>query len=254
VSNQYLQILSLTLNVKRAEGLFDRMIEARLDLIWNTPNGVAAFALTPSLMEKMKAAGCYRINLAIESGNEEVLKNIIKKPLKLERVPPLVQHARKIGLEVGAFLVAGMPGETLEQIRDSFRFVKKLKIFTPHVSIATPYPGTEMYQLCKDRGYLPQAFSYDNLSIQYANIRTPDWTPEELKALVDQEQFLLRLHHYLRNPNVLLRVAIEHLRRNPLAFLAKTIHRAGMLLAGNGRLVGRWRWALGKSKCHHPGV
>lgn len=245
---------NLTLNVKRAEALFDRMIEAKLDLIWNTPNGVAAFALTPSLMEKMKGAGCYRINLAIESGNEEVLKNIIKKPLKLERVPPLVQHARKIGLEVGAFLVAGMPGETLEQIRDSFRFVKRLRIFTPHVSIATPYPGTEMYQICKERGYLPQDFTYDDYLTQYAHIRTPDWTAEELQVLVDREQFCLRVHHYLRNPRILLRVAIEHLRRNPLAFLAKAIHRAGMLLAGNGRLVGRWRWALGKSKCHHPRV
>jgi magnesium-protoporphyrin IX monomethyl ester (oxidative) cyclase len=247
---------NLTLNVKRAEAVFDRMIEANLGLIWNTPNGVAAFALTPSLMDKMKAAGCYQINVAIESGSEEVLKNVIKKPLKLERIPPLVDHARRIGLDVGAFLVAGMPGETLEQVRESFRFVRRLKIFTPHLSIATPYPGTEMYRLCKEKGYLLPGFSYDNLSIQFANIQTPDWTPEELKALVDREQFLLRLRHYFRNPKALLGVAFEHLRRGPVTFLSRAFRRAGMLLAGSGHraLAGCRSFRVAKDKCHHPGL
>jgi anaerobic magnesium-protoporphyrin IX monomethyl ester cyclase len=229
---------NLTLNIPRAEKLFDAMIEADLGLIWNTPNGVAAFALTPTLIEKMKRAGCYRINLAIESGNEDVLRNIIKKPLKLERVAPLVQHVRKVGIEVGAFLVVGMPGETLAQVRDSFRFVKNLKIFTPHVSIATPYPGTEMYELCVEKGYLVPGFSYDNLSIQYANIRTPDWTPQELEAVFEREQFLLRLHQYVRDPVALLRVMAGQVRRDPLGFAGTAARRVRMLA---GEVVTRVR-------------
>lgn len=221
---------NLTLNIPRAEKLFDAMIEANLNLVWNTPNGVAAFALTPLLIDKMKAAGCYRINLAIESGNEEVLRNVIKKPLKLERVPPLVHHARKVGIEVGAFLVVGMPGETLDQVRDSFRFVKNLKIFTPHVSIATPYPGTEMYELCVEKGYLLPGFSYDNFSIQYANIQTPDWTPQELQAVFEREQFLLRLHRYVRSPRILLAAVTESFRRDPRHFVGKLLTRIGMML------------------------
>ncbi|MFC2006757.1 B12-binding domain-containing radical SAM protein, partial [Chloroflexota bacterium] len=76
---------NITLNIKRAEKIFDLMIEEKFNFIWDTPNGVAAFTLNENLISKIKRSGCYSLNLAFESGNQYVLYNIIKKPLKLER-------------------------------------------------------------------------------------------------------------------------------------------------------------------------
>ena len=87
---------NLTLDPKRAEAIFDGITQEKLDLEWDTPNGVAAWTLSEKLIYKMKQSGCRTINFAIESGNQYVLDNIIKKPLSLKKVKPLVKYAKKI--------------------------------------------------------------------------------------------------------------------------------------------------------------
>ena len=182
---------NLTLNMNRAGKLFDLMAREKLDIIWDTPNGVSPFALSNELLDKIKASGCVQVNLAVESGNQDVLKKIMSKPVKLSAVRSLVKHCRKIDLPVSAFLVVGLPGETVKQMWDSIEFVKKLGIRYPHISVATPYPGTELYDICKMNGYLGSDFSYDDLFIRSFSITTPDWNSEELRRFLDEaEQYL----------------------------------------------------------------
>jgi len=141
----------------------------------------------------MKESGCYKLNLAFESGNQYVLDNIIKKPLKLERAKQLIRYAQRIGLDVGIYLIMGMPGETKEQIWESFHLAKGLGIYAPFISIATPYPGTELYDVCVEKKYLSNDFSLDDLFIRSFSISTEHWTGEELRETLRQgKRFLLR--------------------------------------------------------------
>lgn len=212
---------NLTMNTRRAEEIFDRMIEEKFDLIWNTPNGVAAFSLNKRIIKKMKESGCYQLNFALESGNQYVLDNVIKKPLKLNKMLSLVNYAREIGLEVGAFFVVGMPGETKEQIRDSFRLAKKWKFYAPFISIATPYPGTEIYEICKEKGYLFKDYNLDNLVIFKHSFETPQWTAQELDDLIERERLILRLHFYIRHPVLLLKRFLSKLIYHPKELFLK---------------------------------
>ena len=198
-----------TLNVKRAEKLFDLMIEEKLNFVWDTPNGVAAFALNEGLIDKIKTSGCYQLNLALESGNQQVLDNIIKKPLKLEKTKQLIKYARKIGLDINIFLIIGMPGETKEQMWDSFRLAEELEIYSPFISIATPYPGSELYDMCREAKYISDDFSLDDLFIRSFSISTPDWTGEELKDILKQGQRYLRISFLKKHP---LRFTVDTLR------------------------------------------
>ncbi|MFH1452513.1 MAG: radical SAM protein [Armatimonadota bacterium] len=196
---------NLTLDVERAEKLFDLMIKENLNLIWDTPNGVAAFALNERIIKKMKKSGCYCLNLAIESGNQSDLDKIIKKPLDLKKVPPLLKYAKKIGMETGIFIVIGIPGQTEKSMKDSFRYAAKLGIYDPFISIATPYPGTELYSICKDNNYLPGDFNLDKLSIYRANITTPDFTPEKLLELRDKFCRYLIWQERFKSPKKLIK-------------------------------------------------
>jgi len=189
-----------TLNVKRAKRLFNKMIEEKLDFEWDTPNGVAAFALDNEVLDVMKQAGCYKVNLAIESGNEEHLKYNIKKPVKLKRVVELVKHCQKINLSVGTFLVFGIPGETEKMVWDSIRFVKNMKIYTPFISIATPYPGSELFNLCKDKGYLKNDFSIDDLYIRSFSISTPELPAKKLKNILKWARAYLIFFYIINHP------------------------------------------------------
>ncbi len=215
---------NVTLNVNRAGRLFDLMISEKLDFVWDTPNGVAVYALNEALIDKMKASGCYSLNLALESGSQEVLDNIIKKPVRLPRAKELVRYAQNIGIKVKMYLIIGMPGETKEQMRANFRMAKELGIYTPFVSVATPYPGSELYDTCREKGYIPPDFSLDNLFIRSFSISTEDWTGADVREVLRQGYRMLLLANYRHHPLVFLRTVIKSLLSHPLRFMKQAYY------------------------------
>lgn len=215
---------NLTLDPGRAEAIFDGMIQEDLRMEWDTPNGIAAWTLSENLIDKMKKSGCRSINFAIESGNQYVLDNIIKKPLRLEKVKPLVRYAKKTGLDTGIFLVVGMPNETEKQIWDSFRMAEELGVFTPHISIATPYPGSELYDLCKKENIFHPGFSLDDLHIRSFAISTGEIDNEKLKKiLAEGERYLLA--SFMKNDTFnFFKTGLRKLFRDPASFFRKLIN------------------------------
>lgn len=214
---------NLTLDPERAEAIFDGMMKNGLNLEWDTPNGIAAWTLNENLIHKMKKSGCRTLNFAIESGNQHVLNDIIKKPLNLAKIKPLVRYAKKIGLNVGIFLVIGMPNETEEQMWDSFRLAEELGVFTPHISMATPYPGSELYDICKEKKYLRPDFSLDDLYIRSFAISTRECDGRRLKKiLADGERYLLAAF-IKNNPVVFLKRCIYKLFMDPAYFIRKAV-------------------------------
>jgi len=79
-------------------------------------NGLALYALKREFLEALKKAGVENLLLSIESGNENVLKKIMKKPLKLPIVQRVVDDCRELGIYTNANIIVGMPGETPEDI------------------------------------------------------------------------------------------------------------------------------------------
>lgn len=202
---------------RRAADLFDAMA-ARYKLYWDTPNGVSPWLLDDEILGKMKAAGCYRVNIAIESGNQWVLDNIINKPVKLNAIPELVKSIRKHDMDVGTYLVVGNIGEkaveTLAQIKESFAFCRRLQVY-PHASLLTAYPGSEVLEIAKKNGYLVPDFDWDNLIISKFQLQTPLWTPQQLIELVARERLKTRLWVMLRSPLAGLRFVAERFLREP---------------------------------------
>lgn len=211
---------------RRTGDMFDAMAH-RFKIAWDTPNGVSPWLLTEDIVAKMSASGCYKINLAIESGVQDVLDNIINKPVKLDQIPDLVKLIRKYGMEVGIFLVVGNIGEdrveTPDEIRRSFRFVRRIRII-PHVSLLTAYPGSEVLEIAKRKGYLVPGFDWDNLIIQKPQLQTPEWSPEDLKNLVEREMFKTRLWIWLVTPGQTIRDFWKHLIRDPRLTLVKVFN------------------------------
>ena len=68
----------------------------------------------------------------------------------------------------------GMLGETKEQIWDGFRLAEELGII-PFISVATPYPGSELYDICREKTHISDDFSLDDLFIRNFSISMKDW-------------------------------------------------------------------------------
>ena len=140
----------------------------------------------------MKAVGFWRVNLAVESGNEWVLKNIINKPVNLKKLPEVVRLARENALEISAFIVVGNISEnaveTFAQMKDSFDLMRKLNIGSFSVSYLSPHAGSEAYDVVQKMGYLTE--EYDDNYYSNPSIASPLWTTRELEAFVEVQRVL----------------------------------------------------------------
>jgi anaerobic magnesium-protoporphyrin IX monomethyl ester cyclase len=211
---------NLTLDKERFEAICDKIIERGIKVNWETPNGVRADCLTPTLLKKMKKSGCQSVFFGIESGDQFVLDNIIDKSLKLTAVPKVAKACKDIGLKTGAFYIIGFPGEKKENMLKTVNLALTLRRefnVGMHLFVATPSIGTRLYEDCKRKGYIREDLS----SRSFAEARQPrgiplieteDFTPVEVKAIAlsaVKRYKKLSLIQHIKNPENTLKTALS---------------------------------------------
>jgi len=200
---------NLTLHRRRAKEIFQEIVDRGLDITWTTPNGVAAWTLDEDILQLMKKSGCYQLNFGIESGNERVLKEIIGKPLKLDKVRNIVKKTKELGIWAHGFFILGLPGETKETMEDTIKFAIKLDLDSANFFIATPYPGTRLYEICRKNRYIPEDFDVEKMRVQSSMISTEQFTSEELLKLQRKayQRFMIHtIKREIRPKNILYRL------------------------------------------------
>lgn len=169
----------------RAVKIMEGIIEKYKDLTWKCIN-VTAWFLDEEMLRLMQRSGCSYITVSIESGNQDVLTKIIKKPIDLDKVPEKINLAKSMGFDLTANFVIGFPGETWEQIRDTFRYAEKLNVDMVNFHIATPLPKTELMDICLRDKLLPEDYTKNIANYSgYGKglITTKEFTPFELEVL-----------------------------------------------------------------------
>lgn len=180
----------------------DIIINEKIDLTWSCFTRVDY--VSEELLRLMKRAGCHLILFGVESGDEQILKNINKK-ISLNQVEQIVKLARKVGIETRASFMFGNQGETEETIKKTIDFAIKLDPDEAQFNIATAYPGTELFYWAKDRGYIT-TFNWDDYSMSNVVLNLPGLPPQKL-------QFYYELAHrrfYFR-PRIIIR-RLSHIR------------------------------------------
>lgn len=141
-----------TFNMERTEEICDSIIDHKINVQWACETRVDK--LSEKLLLKMKKAGCARLHLGIESGDPEVLSTIGKKGLNIDMIKRIFKAAKNIGIKTAAFFIIGLPNETKLSIWKSYELAKKLNADHIQFSIITPFPGTKLYQIAEDNGWI----------------------------------------------------------------------------------------------------
>src|SRR3989344_3637597 len=108
-------------------------------------------------LKLLKKSGCYCLRMGLESGSDRVLK-ILKKDVKVSQIINAAKQCNKYGIiPLGTFM-SGIPGENLNEVKDTLRLIIKLEKIAPRgifyaPAILRPYPGTELYQECRKAGF-----------------------------------------------------------------------------------------------------
>jgi anaerobic magnesium-protoporphyrin IX monomethyl ester cyclase len=144
---------SFNINRKRVLDICQRLVDEGLDHVpWIMINGIRANLADEELLGTMKGAGCRRVAFGVESGNQAILDSVVDKHLTLDQVRAAFKAARAVGMETIGFFIIGMPGEAEETMDDTIRFACELDPLVANFSIATPFPGTDMYETVKAQG------------------------------------------------------------------------------------------------------
>ena len=128
----------------RNKEICETIIKEKIDVTW-IANGRVDM-LDKESAELMKKAGCHMVKFGVETGNEEILVNL-KKGATLKQCRESFQICREVGLDTHAHVIFGGPGETLETIDNTIKFVKEINATTASFGIMTPYPGTEHFDM-----------------------------------------------------------------------------------------------------------
>ena len=121
---------------------------------WIMINGIRANLADEEVLGAMKRAGCIRTAFGVESGNQQILDSVVDKHLTLDQIRSAFKAAQVVGLETIGFFIIGLPGETEETMEETIRFACELDPVVANFSIATPFPGTQMYETVKAQGHL----------------------------------------------------------------------------------------------------
>lgn len=125
--------------------------------------------LTEDVAKLLSSAGCKAVGMSVESGNERIRNEILKRNLPNELVENSFRIARKYKINTLGNAMIGLPGQTIEHEFESFLFTKKLRIDAPTFTMYSPYPKTELAERAISEGILdPAQFeeaSYNDRSV-----------------------------------------------------------------------------------------
>lgn len=133
----------------------------------------------------LKESGLRLFVVGYESGNAEILKNI-KKGVRLDRARRFTQDCHKLGILLHGTFILGLPGETRETIDESIRFAKEMDCETIQVSLASPYPGTELFEYMTRNGYLAFDPLVDETGYQKCTVQYPGLSSAEIYNAVER--------------------------------------------------------------------
>jgi radical SAM superfamily enzyme YgiQ (UPF0313 family) len=126
-----------------------------------------------------------------ESGNDTILKNI-RKGVTKEQAIRFTRDCQKLGLSIHGAFVMGLPGESRETITETIGFARQLDLNSIQASIASPYPGTEFYDLCIENSWISSDSFLDDSGHQNCTISYPGLSSTEIFNSV--EEFYTRFY------------------------------------------------------------
>ena len=155
---------NFTFHVGYAKEFCKAIINLNLkDLHMGTPNGIRIQRTDRELLHLMKKAGWDHLIIAPESGSRDTLKRM-KKDLDPDIIPDKVKEIKEAGLRVHGFFIVGYPGETIKDIEETVKLLRKCKFNFFFFNNFQPLPGTPVYdELVENKeikdGLLPKDYS-----------------------------------------------------------------------------------------------
>ncbi|MEN7982337.1 MAG: radical SAM protein [Nanoarchaeota archaeon] len=140
-------------DLDRAKAVCDEIIRRRLKFTWQLECGIRVNCVDREFFRKCIKAGCYKVALGFESGNDYILKSI-KKGTTTQQAINTVKWAKEAGMEVSGFFMMGLPEDTIQTMEQTIDFACKLGLDYAKATILLPLPSTPLFEDFEKRGII----------------------------------------------------------------------------------------------------
>jgi hopanoid biosynthesis associated radical SAM protein HpnJ len=132
-------------------------------------------------LEVLKDNGLRLLLVGYETGNQQILNNI-KKGMRVDIARRFTKDCHDLGVTIHGTFIVGLPGETKATLEETIRFATEIDPHTIQVSLAAPYPGTELYRQAMENGWLDakNAELVDEHGLQLAPLHYPHLSHREI--------------------------------------------------------------------------
>jgi anaerobic magnesium-protoporphyrin IX monomethyl ester cyclase len=140
---------NFTFDRQRTLDICALIVKRKLDIQFDTPNGVSVRTLDKEVIDALHAAGLRRVSLAIEAGSDYIRNQVMRKGLFTKKIREVVDLcAKHEDLFINSFFILGMPQETHETLEETYQLITSLPLDKFALNYATPYPGTDLFNYC----------------------------------------------------------------------------------------------------------
>ncbi len=169
---------NFTVNKKRVLKICDLLKERKHDLTFSCEARVDC--VDDDILNALKGAGCDCIAYGIESGSQRML-DYMRKSITLEQARQTVKKTHKVGLNMLAYFMMGLPSETKKDIEKTIKFAKELNPKLATFSLFVPFPGTDAYdQIVKENGLEDPLYWRSRMLTDFNLSNKPIYVPKSL--------------------------------------------------------------------------
>ncbi|NJD54148.1 MAG: radical SAM protein [Candidatus Methanoperedens sp.] len=210
-----------TMDKKRVETIARTMVSERLNIKWYCNSRVDLIDM--DLLQKMKQAGCTAVSMGIESGSQKIIGGANKR-ISVEESAKAIQMVKDAGIKAYCSFIFGLPGENRTTVKETIDFIKRTLPTGGEFNVATPYPGTKLYEIALEKGWITEQTDFRTLHQNKSIMRTEELTSEEInkaREMAHQAIFLnprwwiQNIGYVIKNPddfNLASRYAIGALK------------------------------------------
>ncbi len=189
---------TFTANLPRAREIAKKLASLGVDWSCNSRAN-----LDYDTIKSFKDAGLRLFLVGYESGNDDILTRI-KKGVTMDEMRRFTKSCHQAGVVIHGTFILGLPVETPQTIENTINFAKELDVFSLQVSLAAPYPGTELFEMARQHGWFAKRDKADIVhqdGFQDSSLEYPEVNKEEIFEAVDR----FYRAYYLR-PKPILRI------------------------------------------------
>ncbi|NTW85910.1 MAG: radical SAM protein [Holophagaceae bacterium] len=146
---------TFTANRARVLELMEGIQASGLHPLWNCQSRVNL--VDEDRLVAMKRAGCEFMQFGVEHGSERVLA-LLDKGTNLRHARKALDSVRKVGMNLGIYLITGIPGETWADVEETAAFIRDTRPSDCQISPLALYPGTRMFDQYRAEGRVQKDF------------------------------------------------------------------------------------------------